>query len=154
MYFNPYPYGYEEEQMRIFPGFPSQGFPTGFPSQGFQPGFPSQPPGFGPGQGGSPGFSGGGGQDGPPSSPPPSFTPQMQQQQFSSSGGPSVFAVDPGAIRGCRFRFTYVWLDNGNSFWFYPTFVGRTSVAGWRWRRNRWTYYGTDLRRISSFRCF
>lgn len=151
MYFNPYPYGYEEEQMRIFPGFPSQGFP----SQGFQPGFPSQPPGFGPGQGGSPGFSGGGGQDGPPSSPPPSFTPQMQQQQqFSSSGGPSVFAVDPGAIRGCRFRFTYVWLDNGNSFWFYPTFVGRTSVAGWRWRRNRWTYYGTDLRRISSFRCF
>lgn len=151
MYFDPYQYAYLDDQTRIFPGGPSQGFTPGFP-----PGFPSQPPGFGPGgQGGFPGFGGGGGgQDGPPSSPPPSFTPQMQQQQFSGSGGPSVFAVDSGAIRGCRFRFTYVWLENGNSFWFYPTFVGRTSVAGWRWRRNRWTYYGTDLRRISSFRCF
>ncbi|WP_080843757.1 hypothetical protein [Cytobacillus gottheilii] len=158
MYFNPYPYGYQEDQMRIFPGFPSQGFPSqgfppGFPSQGFQPGFPSQPPEFGPGQGGFPGFGGGEGQDGPPSSPPPSFTPQMQQQ-FSGSGGPSLYAVDSGAIRGCLRRNTYVWLENGNSFWFYPTYVGRRSVAGWRWRRNRWTYYGTDLRRISSFRCF
>jgi hypothetical protein len=110
---------------------------------GQQPGF--QPPPFGGGQ--QPGFppSGGGGQQsGPPSSPPPTFTPQES---------PSLFAVDPGAIRGCLFRFTFVWLNNGNSFWFYPTFVGRNSVAGYRWRRFRWEYFGIDLNRIRSFRC-
>jgi len=124
---------------RIFPG---GGGTSGFPSQppsGF-PGFPpSQPPTSQP--------SGGQQQGEPPSSPPPSFTPQMQQ-------GISPFAVESGAIRGCLFRFTYVWLQNGRSFWFYPTFVGRTSVAGWRWRNFRWTFYGTDLRRIRSFQCF
>lgn len=129
---------------RIFPGGGMGGPPGGPP-----PGFPGQQfPGFQPGQ--PPSSQPGGGQQlgGPPSSPPPSFTPQMQQQ------GVSVFAVDPGAIRGCLYRFTYVWLDNGRSFWFYPTFVGRNSVAGWRWRRFRWVYYGTDLRRISNFQCF
>jgi hypothetical protein len=109
---------------------------------GQQPGF--LPPPFGGGQ--QPGFppSGGGGQSSPPSSPPPTFTPQES---------PSLFAVDPGAIRGCLFRFTFVWLNNGNSFWFYPTFVGRNSVAGYRWRRFRWEYFGIDLNRIRSFRC-
>ncbi|MBG9541742.1 hypothetical protein ABE29_02650 [Cytobacillus firmus] len=168
-----YPYMYEQnEHGRIFPGggsgggfgipgFPGggsgggfgiPGFPPGGPGGGFGPpgpppggpgggfGPPGQPPGF-PGGGGGPG-----GQDGPPSAPPPNFTPQMQQV--------STFAVDPGAIRGCLFRNTFIWLQNGNSFWFYPTFVGRTSVAGWRWRNWHWTYYGTDLRRIRSFQCF
>ncbi|UYG93561.1 hypothetical protein [Cytobacillus firmus] len=158
-----YPYMYEQnEHGRIFPGggsgggfgipgFPGGGSGGGFSIPGFPPGGgfgPPGPPPGGPGGGfGPPGGGGGpGGQEGPPSSPPPSFTPQMQQV--------STFAVDPGAIRGCLFRYTYVWLQNGNSFWFYPTFVGRTSVAGWRWRNWRWTYYGTDLRRIRSFQCF
>jgi hypothetical protein len=98
-----------------------------------------QQPGFLP-----PSFGGGGQQGGAPSSPPPSYTPQESA---------SLFAVDPGAIRGCLYRFTFVWLNNGRSFWFYPTFVGRDSVAGYRWRGFRWVYYGTDLRRIRSFRC-
>jgi hypothetical protein len=118
---------------------------------GQQPGF--LPPPFGGGQQGFPPFGGGGQgfppfgggqQGGPPSSPPPSYTPQES---------PSLYAVDPGAIRGCLYRFTYVWLNNGNSFWFFPTFVGRNSVAGYRWRRFRWEYFGIDLRRIRSFRC-
>lgn len=111
-----------------------------------------------PGQIGGGGFPGqslpatlgqGAQQTGPPSSPPPQFTPPMPQQQ-----GISVFAMDPGAIRGCLFRFTYVWLNDGNQFWFYPVFVGRNSVAGWRWSRFRWVYFGIDLQRVSSFRCF
>jgi hypothetical protein len=48
-----------------------------------------------------------------------------------------------------------VWLNNGNSFWFYPIFVGRNSVAGYRWRRRYgWVYFGIDLNRIRSFQCF
>lgn len=80
----------------------------------------------------------------PPNAPPPSFTPVEQQIQ--------PFAVDPGAIRGCLYRFTYVWL-NRDQFWYFPTFVGRNSVAGFRWRRNRWVYFGIDLNRIQSFQC-
>ncbi|SDM99864.1 hypothetical protein SAMN05443253_107101 [Bacillus sp. OK048] len=107
----------------------------------------SQHPPFGGGQQhGSqhPPMGGGQHHDGAPSTPPPSHTPQESV---------SAFAVDPGAIRGCLHRFTFVWLNNGRSFWFYPTFVGRDSVAGYRWRGFRWVYYGTDLRRIRSFRC-
>jgi hypothetical protein len=120
-------------------------FPPGGP--GGPPGFPGGGPG-GPPPGGPPGFPGGGGQQGgAPQSPPPSFTPQESQA--------AAFAVDPGAIRGCLFRYTYVWLIDGRSFWFYPTFVGRTSVAGWRWSRRRgWVYFGIDLRQIRSFQCF
>ncbi|WP_449619752.1 hypothetical protein [Robertmurraya sp. Marseille-Q9965] len=109
--------------------------PIGFPP-GQQPGF--QPP-FGPpsqGQGG-----------GPPTTPPPSFVP-TQTQQFEP------FAVDPGGIRRCLFRFTYVWLRGFQQFWFYPIFVGRNSIAGWRWNGFRWVYFGISLQQIQSFSCF
>jgi hypothetical protein len=133
-----YPY-YRQFPIQI-PGFP----PFGGQGQGGMP--PFGPPGTG--QGG--GFGGGPGQAGPPSGPPPSTIPPEQSQgQFG------VFAVDPGAIQGCLFRFTFIRLNNGRSFWFYPTFVGRNSVAGYRWRPNqfRWDYFGIDLNRIRSFSC-
>lgn len=81
--------------------------------------------------------------DGPPTSPPPSFTPEL-----------SPYRVDPGSIRQCRRKYTYIWLENGDSFWFYPTFVGRTSIAGYRWIGFWWIYYGTDLDNIRSFICY
>ncbi|MFX3636007.1 MAG: collagen-like protein [Candidatus Pristimantibacillus sp.] len=114
------------------PGFP--GFP-GFPGQPGPPG-QSGPPGQPPGQ---PGLMG-------PSSPPPGFTPQQPTV--------SPFAVDPGAIAGCLFRNTYVWLVNRNQFWFYPIFVGRTSVAGFQWNGRFWMYTGLSLQSIQSFTCF
>jgi hypothetical protein len=135
---------------RQFPFFPPSfpGGPGGGPGQGF-PGSPGGFPGGGPGgfPGGSPGgFPGGGGQQAP-TSPPPSFIPQQSQA--------SAFAVDPGGIRFCLFRNTYIWLINGNSFWYYPIFVGRTSIAGWRWSRRRgWVFFGVNLRSIASFTCF
>lgn len=82
----------------------------------------------------------------PPSSPPPQFTPPQPAA--------TAFAIDPGAIAGCLFRNTYVWLRNGNAFWFFPTFVGRTSVAGFRWTGRIWMFTGVDLRSIVSFTCF
>lgn len=82
----------------------------------------------------------------PPSSPPPQFTPPQPEA--------TTFAVDPGAISGCLFRNTFVWLRNGNSFWFFPTFVGLTSVAGFRWTGRMWVYTGVDLKSIVSFTCF
>ena len=138
------------------PGFPGGGFPGGgFPGQG--PGFPGGGfPGQGPGfpGGGFPGQGGQGGQGGQqaPTSAPPNYTPSYP----GGSGGAQLFAVDPGAIRGCLFRYTYVWTSRRNGFWYFPTFVGRTSVAGYRWRpsRRRWEFFGIDLNRIDQFTCF
>ena len=119
-----------------FPGMP--GFP-GSPSFPQQPNFPGQQPG-------RPGGNQGG-QAAAPTSPPPNQIPSYPDIQ--------TFAVDPGAIAGCLYRFTYVWTSRRNGFWFYPTFVGRRSVAGFQWnpRRFRWEYMGIDLQRIDQFRC-
>jgi hypothetical protein len=151
----------DEEYSRFFPPGPPQGGP-GRPPQ-FGPGRPPQggpgrPPQFGPGrppQGGpgrppqfGPGRPPQGGQGGPTQAPP-GFVPQRPPQQ-----GPSLYAVDPGAVRPCRFRFVYIWLRNGNSFWAWLTFVGRESVAGWRWNGRRWVYFGVDTRRIDYFICY
>jgi hypothetical protein len=144
---------------RQFPGsfFPYQPVPT---HGGQMPGFPQFPPSgpqypdF-PGQPGGhqfPGFPGGpaGGtppetHGGAPTSPPPSITPQKQQA--------GLMAVDPGSIRGCIYRYTYIWLRGWESFWFYPTHVGRKSVSGYRWTGFNWVYYGVSLRKIESFTC-
>ncbi|WP_274856840.1 hypothetical protein [Bacillus methanolicus] len=159
-----YPYPGGQQGYPTFPPFGTPGSPSGdigsSPYQGSQQGYPTSPPFGAPGNpsdefggspspggqqtGGSP-FPGGQQTGGAPTSPPPSFTPQQTV---------SLQAVDPGAIRGCLYRYTYIWLENGRSFWFYPTYVGRTSVSGFRWRGNRWEYYGTDLQRIRSFQCF
>lgn len=146
---NPY-----ERQFGQF--FPPMGPPSGAP--GFSP--PFAPPGQGPGAGppfAPPGQGPGAGpptappgqvpQVGPPSSPPPSFVPTQTQQQAEA------FAVDPGGIRRCLFRYTYIWLRGFEQFWFYPIFVGRNSVAGYRWTGFRWMYSGISLRQIQSFTC-
>lgn len=118
------------------PPGPPPGRPPGPGGPSWQPGPPPGPPGIPPGPGQ---------QVGPPTAPPPAFTPQQQQV--------GVFAVDPGAIRGCLYRYTYVWLTNRQQFWFYPTFIGRRSISGYRWNGWMWVYFGTDLRRIESFQC-
>ncbi len=115
--------------------------------QPFGPPF-GPPIGRPPVQGGSSGPQSGQ-QSGPPSGPPPSFVPQQSQAH-----GAGVFAVDPGAIRPCTFRYVYIWLNTGESFWAWLVFVGSRSAAGWRWTGFRWIYFGVDLRNIESFLCF
>ena len=85
-----------------------------------------------------------------PSGPPPSATPQRSAQ--SSRAGTKM--VSPGSINNCIGRFTYVWLSNGQEFWFFPVQVWFNSVAGFRWdRRFGWSYTGISLNRIDMFTC-
>ena len=129
---------------------PGQGFtPMQGPGQGASPvqgpgqGFtPMQGPGFPP-PGGEAGM-------GPPSGRPPAFVPPPSAAQQTQG----LFAVNPGAIRPCRFRYVYIWLNNGQQFWAWLIFVGRDSAAGWRWTGFNWIYFGIDLNRISSFVCY
>lgn len=83
-------------------------------------------------------------QFGPPVGPPPTFIPQEPV---------GTFAVDPRAIGRCLSRFTFIWPYRGNPFWFFPTFAGPNSVAGFRWAGFNWVYFGLDLREIRSFLC-
>ncbi|MDG5787063.1 hypothetical protein QA612_06125 [Evansella sp. AB-P1] len=119
------------------PGLPTMPPPTGMPGQ--PPwGAPTAPPFGPPGQGPI---------GGPPTAPPPASIP-------TPSSNVGVMAVDPGAIRRCMYRYTYVWLINRQQFWFYPVYVGRRSIAGYRWNGFSWVYFGIDLRQISSFQCY
>jgi len=91
--------------------------------------------------------------DGPgmqgPMGPPPREIPRKPLMARGATR-----AVDPGAIRHCIGRFTYIWLDNGDEFWMFPFQVGRRSVAGFRWTpRFRWVYMGVSLNRIDFFTC-
>lgn len=88
-----------------------------------------------------------------PKTPPPSFTP-TKPGTVSGPGGPSVKAVDPGAIRPCTYRFVYIWPKRGMGYWAYLTYVGRKSAAGFRWNGRRWIYFGVDLRSIDGFQCY
>lgn len=132
------PQGGQYQGGSAFPGGPFPGSPGSFP--GGPGGFPGGPGSFPSSPGG-----GGGGANQPPSSPPPSFIPQQASMQ--------VKAIDSGSIRGCLYRFTYVWTRDGD-FWFYPIHVGRRSIAGYRWTGFTWVYFGIDLNRIHSFQCF
>ncbi|WP_281889742.1 hypothetical protein [Paenibacillus sp. YYML68] len=132
------------------PGTPPGGFPGPggyFPPAPFpgQPGQPGQPGGFPPPPGGVPQ----GQQPGAPQSPPPQFIPQKSAQ---------LYAVDPGGIRRCLYRYVYIWQDNGEQYWAYVTYVGRRSLSGYRWYGfgplGYWIYFGLDLRRVEQFFCY
>jgi hypothetical protein len=83
-----------------------------------------------------------------PSGPPPTFTPTKAQAQFQTK------AISGAAIRPCTFRYVYIWLENGRSFWAWLVRIDRRSASGWRWNGRRWMYFGIDLRRIDSFICY
>lgn len=90
-------------------------------------------------------------KQGPPKTPPPDMAPQI-----SDAPDVGLKAVDPGAIKPCVYRFSYIWLENGKSFWAYLVYVGKKSASGWRWnpKRRRWVYFGIDLDEIKSFICY
>lgn len=143
-------------QQQFFPAPPGQGpggfpgGPGGFPGPG--PGFPGGGPGGFPGggPGGFPGSPGGGpgGNTQMPAGPPPSFTPQMQQLSASQSQQGS------SGIRRCIFRNTFIWQRNGNTFWFFPTFVTQNIILGFRWSRFGWVYSSVNRNSILTFQCF
>ncbi len=130
----------------------SQQFYPGGPPR--RPGMENQPRTAPPGM--PPQFPG---MEGQPRTAPPNFIPEQPGMERRPMSGPDQFGSQyrqdrQRDIRGCINRFTFIWLINGNSFWFYPTFVDRQFVHGFRWRRNRWEFDRINRRRIAFFRCF
>lgn len=112
-------------------------------------------PAPGMGSGAAPGMGSGAspGSVSAPQGPPPSQIPAKPQKPLGPQG--AVLLVEPVTIRPCLFRFTYVWLTNGRSFWFYPITLGRRSVGGFYWdaSRRRWVYFALDTNRIDVVSC-
>jgi hypothetical protein len=149
---SPRPIGLDRQQSPRdgFPGAPS-GLPNTPPPDDFfdDDQFDRLPPGFRPRppQGPPPNIPGG-------IPTPPSFGGQ-QQFRYDQPGFPRQFwQIDPRGIRRCLYRYTYVWLRNGASFWFFPVFVSDQTVIGFRWRQRNWEYFSLNFRRVSYFRCF
>lgn len=65
----------------------------------------------------------------------------------------SAYNVDPGALRGCMYRDTYIRLKNRQAFWFHPTYIDKESTSGFKWTGKVWIPWGTDLDRILTFQC-
>ncbi len=131
------------------PGRPPQG-PPGRPPQG-PPGRPPQGPPSGPPQG-PPGRPPQGPPGGPPPGPPgpPPAAPfgrGTDRERFPP------FIPDVNRLRRCLFRYTYIWLNNGNDFWFYPVALSGGFLAGFRWRNSRWRFETLNIRRIAFFQC-
>lgn len=79
-----------------------------------------------------------------PANPPPSYVPNLP-----ATAGP----IEPGTLSSCAFKYTYLWLKNGESFWVYITSAGKKSVSGWRYIKGRWKQFGTRLAQIKNFTC-
>jgi len=54
----------------------------------------------------------------------------------------------------CLNSFTFVWLWNGRTFWFYPTYIDWRSVEGFVWRNGNWYYHVLNINDIFFFNCF
>jgi hypothetical protein len=87
-------------------------------------------------------------QQQPPKNPPPTYTPKL-----SDVAEPNLIIVEFGIISPCIFRYTYLWLKNGQSFWSYLVFISRTSASGWQYKGGQWVYFGVDLLNIKNFIC-
>ena len=43
------------------------------------------------------------------------------------------------------YKDNYINLNDGQQFWFFPTFIGEHSIAGFRWMEGHWVYMGFGL---------
>ena len=108
-----------------------------------------------------------------PMGPPPGFTPTLPEEDIEEQRG--MFGGQPGFgpgrrpnqrgdnsdrrrrqgnIRRCLQRFTFIWLVNGNSFWFFPIIISGQQIIGFRWRRGVWVYDRINIRRILYHQCY
>ena len=94
-----------------------------------------------------------------PSGPPPDENDKLLEEintAFGPFSNDSSLAgsIDSGAIAPCLYKFVYIFPSTGKSFWTYLTYVGKKSIAGYKWTGHRWVYFGMPLMKIDSFICY
>ncbi|MET3194919.1 hypothetical protein ABID96_001887 [Bacillus sp. OAE603] len=63
------------------------------------------------------------------------------------------YPPNPWGLQNCLYRFTYLWLRNGDNFWFYLTTIAESRVYGYRFFGGRWNHYSVSLRDITFYHC-
>ncbi|GAA0136950.1 hypothetical protein YSY43_37910 [Paenibacillus sp. YSY-4.3] len=86
------------------------------------------------------------------------FKPQSSSQRsIGQALAPPPNYIPPkpyvSYIIDCVYQYTYVWLWNGDSFWYYPTRVEYGEVSGYRWTGAFWTFYGFSPDLINAVSC-
>lgn len=163
MYFGFYPpYGmvFNQNTLAQRPGFPTPGSMFPIPGGPGYPGFPTpggmpQMPGGGSQMPGGTSPRPGGGAPTQGSGAPTSAPPQQIPNKPQKPQGNFAYMIDANVLQPCLYRFTYVWLTDGSSFWFYPVALGANSVGGyyWDWNTFRWNYYALDTKYIDVVNC-
>jgi len=64
-----------------------------------------------------------------------------------------IYAQSPWGLQNCLYRFTYLWLRNGDNFLFFLTTVGHEVIYGYRFFGGRWNHYSVPLSAINFFHC-
>ncbi|SEU08231.1 Uncharacterised protein [Lacrimispora sphenoides] len=75
---------------------------------------------------------------GAPTSPPPRVPPRKPRNSYM---------ID------CMFKYTYVWPQLGDEFWYYPISLQYGAVLGYRWTGRSWTFFGFDPDLIDEVAC-
>ncbi|MDR2168211.1 MAG: hypothetical protein LBE35_10260 [Clostridiales bacterium] len=79
--------------------------------------------------------------------------PHFAPPDYMPDAGLALHNADPAAIRRCLYNNSYFWLNNSQQFWFFPTFIGQNSIAGFRRLNNNWVYMGFGLNMVDYFYC-
>lgn len=87
-------------------------------------------------------------QQQPPKNPPPNYTPKL-----TDVASPNILAVSFDAISPCIYKYTYLWLKNGDAFWSYLVIINHTLVGGWQYKSGQWVYFTVNLPDIKNFIC-
>jgi len=100
----------------------------------------------------------------PPNMPPPRIIPRLPRGFVIPLPGTADYDIqyrDPNRrrdrlnqFRNCMNNFTFVWLWNGSTLWFYPTYIDWWSVEGFVWRNGNWYYEVLNICDIFFFNCF
>lgn len=92
---------------------------------------------------------------GPPDYPPPPFIPSISKAKAEGRTiVPGTGMIYPYAVSHCKFKYTYVWLNNGSHFWTKPILINQKSIYCWIWNGSCWIYHELTIPSIYSFMCY
>jgi len=76
-----------------------------------------------------------------PPGPPPRYIPKRPD------------SANTGSLKGCRKKWTFIWLKNGSSFWMWIRRIYRRTIIGTIWTGCAFSTHALAIHRIESFRC-
>jgi len=77
-----------------------------------------------------------------PSESPPAYVPNPVL---------STKMKDVPSIHHLSAKHCYLWLNNRQQFWFFPTLIEKEAISGFRWLNREWVYTSFEVGLIDGF---